>query len=186
MSYNKRFTAFISSELSKLDYIFIDVPQNYPPTKYNSEFWRGITFLDIFQNIESGTILIWATVDILPQLLCGFIESSYDLKSVIPYMKLTRHEDPLYSIDNGFRRGLEYLVVFQKDDNIPSYLFTKRAILEIENELTSKPIRWEDNMFMNLTERGYKGVYILPDGNVADTSIYSKHEEGKMNKYKLF
>lgn len=186
MVMNSRFNSFINSELNDSDYMFIDPPWNYPPSRYKSEFWRDISFLDLFQNIRVSTIFMWVSLELIPTLISGFVDSSYDLKALIPYARVGKHEDPLYSLKHGFRNSLQYLAVFQTKNQVPIAVLPKTMIVETENGFGPRPVNWEDSLFIELATKQFKGIYLLPDGKVADTDITGKVGDTVMSKKELF
>lgn len=186
MMYNERYTRFMKSDLNMSDYAFIDPPWNYPPTKYRSDFWQNLCFLDLFQTLKIPTLFVWVTLDQLPVMISGFVDSAYDLKALIPYARVNRHEDLASSIKNGFRNSLQYLAVFQSKKEFPIHILPKTVIIETENDLCSRPIQWEDEFFGELGRSQLKGIYLLPDGNVADTDVTGGIGETAVSKHELF
>lgn len=183
---NNKFDAFIVSPVSNTDYMFIDPPFNYRPTRYSSAtFWKGVSFSHLFPHLNCSTLFIWCTLENIPVMLSGTLESNFELKSLIPYVRLARNEECLLSQNIGFRNALMYLAVFQRPCSPISLSLSKTIICEQDNEI-QRPIVWEDKMFMQLSSEGFKGIYILPDGSVADTYILESSLDNGMTRKELF
>ena len=184
---NYRFREFLDSDLSNSDYIFIDPPWNYPPTKFSSEFWKELSYIDLFQEIKSPMLFIYVTLDNLPLMMSSHLESEYDLKALIPYARVKSDEGALYSITHGFKNQLQYVAVFQSsrsDVNIST--LCKDIIVEDDNSF-KRPIKWEEKMFLELmSQHRLEGVYILPEGTVAATTNSNISSISQMSKKELF
>lgn len=159
------FERFLASDISISDYMFIDPPWNYPPSKYDNDFWRGLSYFDLFMNLAAPTLFIYVTLDKLPQLISGSMESSYELKGLIPYCKVLKNEDAMYSIAHTFRAPLQYVAVFQTKAATPFHEANRSIIVEKDNAF-QRPIKWEDTVFQIMTDQDKQGVYILPTGQV--------------------
>ena len=183
---NSRFDAFLLSPVSVTDYMFIDPPWNYRPTRYSSaQFWNGVTFSHLFQHLNCSTLFIWTTIESLPVMLSGTLESNFELKSLIPYVRTARNEDTMSALLTGFRNPLMYLAVFQRPMSPIALPLSKSFIIEQDNEV-QRPIMWEDKMFLQLSKEGFKGIYILPDGTVADTYLETSSLDDSMTRKELF
>ncbi len=183
---NSRFNSFVISNINNSDYMFVDTPWNYRPSQYSSaEFWKGVTFADLFLHLNCSTIFMWVTTELIPTMLSGHTESSFELKALVPYARVARHEDVTYAMNHGFRNPFLHLAVFQRRDATITTMLSKVIIIEHDNEL-QRPVMWEDSMFMQLSSEGFKGLYILPDGGIADTDISDRQQGGQMIKKELF
>ena len=183
---NPRFHTFIKSSANAADYMFIDPPWNYKPSQYsNSEFWSNVNYFDLFQCLTTSNIFLWVTVEMLPAFVAGYIDSSFELKALIPYSRVVKHEDVLYAIKQGFKLPLQFLAVLSTKDSKLANVYNKSIILEYDNEL-QRPVMWEDQLFLQLSQQGARGLYLLPDGNVADTDISDRADIIQMVKKELF
>ena len=168
---NSRFNSFVQSELNNVDYMFIDPPSNYRPSQYGTaDFWQDITFAEMFSSLNADTLFIWTTIDNIPALVAGHIESAFELKAFVPYIRAAKHEDLMIGLKTGFKNPLQYLAVFQRKGAALHTLLYKHIIVEHDNEW-QRPVLWENNCFLELLEDGFKGLYILPNGGIADTDI---------------
>lgn len=183
---NPRFHTFIKSSANVADYMFIDPPWNYKPSSYNGvEFWENVTYYDLFQCLTTSNIFVWTTLEMLPSLVAGYIDSAFELKALIPYFRVVKHEDVLYSIKQGFKTPSQFLAVLSTKDSKLANVYNKSIIIEYDNEL-QRPILWEDQLFLQLSQQGIRGIYLLPDGNVADTDISDRADTIQMVKKELF
>ena len=87
------FERFIASDISIADYAVIDPSWNYPSTKYSNDFWKSISFFDVFMNLRIPTLFIYVTLENLPTMISGSSDSVYELKGLIPYCKVLKNED---------------------------------------------------------------------------------------------
>ena len=183
---NPRFHTFIKSSANAADYMFIDPPWNYKPSTYgNTEFWSNVTYCDLFQCLTTSNIFVWTNLEMLPSLMAGYIDSPFELRALIPYFRVVKHEDVLYSMKQGFKLPSQFLAVLATKDSKLTNVYNKSIILEYDNEL-QRPVLWEDNLFLQLSSEGYRGIYLLPDGNVADTDISERADSIQMVKKELF
>ena len=186
MNTNDTFNRFISSELNHSDYVFIDPPQNHNNIRSSNGFWEGVSFPDLFQRINTNYIFLYCGIGTLPLVMNSFIESSFDLVALIPYVKVGKSEDTLYSLRrHSFRYPIEYIAVFQKPGCPLLSFLSKTVIVENQNSF-QRPISWETAIFNELEEKNYKGLYILPDGSIADNLANADLKVSGMHKKELF
>lgn len=181
---NELFRRFIASPVNKSSYIFIDPPWNYPPTKYKSEFWEDVCFLDIFQNMKADNLFVYVTLDKISAMISGYIDSPYDLKALIPFASVAIHEDSMYSLKNSFRNPLQFIALFQLPDAKSMPDMAKMIVMEHSVDY-QRPVEWEDKLFRHFTSLGYSGVYILPNGDIGDTTTNTE-PVSQMSKKELF
>ena len=182
---NELFRRFIASPLNKSSYIFIDPPWNYAPAKYKSEFWKDVCFLDIFQNINTDNLFVYVTLEKIPSMIAGYIDSPYELKALIPYASVALHEDSMYSLKNSFRNPLQFLALFQLPTAKSMPDMAKTFIMEYSIDYP-RPVDWEDRLFKQFSSMGYSGVYILPNGDIGDTTSVGDGIVSQMSKRELF
>lgn len=184
MPYSEQFGKFVSSALSSSDYIFVDPPWNYPQSRYKSEFWNGASYSDVFRHFKSSFLFIYTSVDKLPQMLCAQLDSMYEFVALIPYITVANHEDATYALQNAFRNSLQYIAVFQTTNAVTVPELPKMVAMEYANTFL-RPVVWEDKMFNLLSSKGLRGVYILPTGEVGDTTPVSS-SNSTISKKELF
>lgn len=177
----------ITKYVNDKDFVIIDPPWNYPANKYLSDFWDDVRFMDIFQTITVPEVLIWTTADKLDALFNAHQESMYEFKALIPRIALMPNEDLYTSIDAGFRNPVEFLAVFRlpKVPQHNTHLTVRSIIIEPVNNLSSKPVRWEDRLIREMSEKGLSGMYLLPEGTIGycDSII---QDTKKLQKKELF
>ena len=174
MTLNETFNRFIQNVSS--NYAFIDPPWNYPLHRYKSDFWKDITIRDLLWNTNVDALFIYANLDVLSGIVSAYIESEYELRCIIPYVRLGRNDVGVASITHEFKNPVQYIVVLEKSTSqiIPTRL-VRTSIIEDDNSF-QKPIRWEESLFCEMSSRGFDGIYILPEGIVADINTEVKKE----------
>lgn len=184
MNLNPQFSK-LADNCKGVNYIFIDPPWNYPLNKYNSEFWSFISFYEIFHTLTVPTLFIYVNLDKIPVMLSAFTESTYELKALIPYIRTAKNDSGITSDIHVFRNPIQYIAMFQLADAVPLPAFTKVGVIEPDNGF-HKPVAWEDALFMQLLHENQVGLYILPDGTVADTDVSKVKGNTSMSKNELF
>ena len=164
------FERFIASDISIADYVVIDPAWNYPSSKYSNDFWRNINFFDVFMNLRIPTLFIYVTLDNIPTMISGSADSIYELKGLIPYCRVLKNEDAMYSLAHTFRAPLQYIAVFQTKGVTPFHEGNRTVVIEKDNAY-QRPIKWEDNLFEAMEAQGKQGIYLLPSGQVATCDV---------------
>lgn len=161
------FHKFINTN-SYTDYVVADMSY-IRALKIDDRVFPGVKLIDIFQLLNSNYLFLKISPAILPAVFTYYQESSYEFQFIIPWIKVNFDEISLIDLTSRFKGLVDYLVVFQKPDT--KSIKSKLKSLVVEEDLFTTINRWEKELITGMTELGFQGIYVAPDG------MYDKSDE---------
>ena len=134
---------------------------NFPPADKELDkdnFFYQVDFFELLQKLEVPHLFFKVDVNTLIRLLYADVESPYEVKAIIPWVKESFNEVSLCKATSIYKKSLEYLVVldFSHSTNLKKVLST----IFIETEPSNKVPVWERKLFTDLLELGLQGYII--------------------------
>lgn len=187
------FEEFLNRNITSYDYAIIDPPWNYddkPPALLNNQLtynlWENVKLEDVFQKLNVKYIFLWVTTSMLPVMFECSKNSNYTFKSLVPWIKLTPNDNLFYGLGNSFRNCVEYVALFQRNNERPLRLDDRNLIIDRTGSRTEKPKLWERDLTCKLAAKGLKGVYIFSGGNLDFIDCVDVVEDPKASRVDLF
>lgn len=145
--------------------------------------YDNVLLKDIFNLVNSHYLFIIANDNMIPALFQTYMESPYDLFTIIPWIQAPLEDNTLVDLVSKHKKNLKFVLVFSlpKTRNIKSLLST--IIIEPENCLSLNP--WQRKLVSKFNEWEYTGSIITSKGYVEELIPYIPVSTN-MSKIKLF
>lgn len=154
-----------------LDYMIFDPPWNFndKPPKATSQLTYDLWLNNqkcadhIFKKANASCLFIWVPSSLLDVLLCASMESpGYRYKTLMTWVKTTKHGKIHYGLGNWFRNSTEQLAVFGRVGARPIKLTMRNAHHAPPRSRTGKPRDFERELVYQLGAKGYRdGAYVF-------------------------
>lgn len=162
-----KYKDWLKSDNSHIKYVILDTDKTRTINVLDNVY-EGISFINIFQQTNVEYIILISSKDTLTSVFNSYLDSFYDFKVLIPWLKINYTESSLLNVTQKLKACTDFVLLFQRPHvrNIKALLQT----IIIENEPIMSLATWEKNLIKGFNELEYPGIYVTKNGQVVESS----------------
>lgn len=144
----------------------------------NQGVWEDVSQYELLQRVESDYVFLFAPFTAIPTIMTMYLESCYDLRAVVPWLKSSAQELPgAFVHKQRFKSNIEYCFIFQHSSVMSLRTPYSDAICEVPHEKTKAPEHWITQIVRDMGVAGLNGLLVYADDFIDSVDYLDNHQD---------